>query len=130
MACPLRLAALAPNPPPTIAMPQTTLESASHATYLRIFDSAKIAYEKKTGKCLRFTSLFYRLNSCYSPDNIIIILRRQIPPSYLYRCRDDRVTRWLNPTVNVIIAFSANIRKAIREVSLTDYEMTPSESAH
>jgi len=114
-------------------MPQTTLEAASHATYLRLFDSAKIAYEKKTGKCLRFTSLFDRLDSCHSPDDIIIILRQQIPPSYLsptHCSRYDRVTRWLNPTVNVINAFSANIRKTIRQVSLTDYQMTPSQSAH
>ncbi|KAF8469862.1 hypothetical protein DFH94DRAFT_220218 [Russula ochroleuca] len=87
-------------------MPQTSLEAASRSNYQLIFDSALEAYKKKTGKDLPKDPLFRRFENCQSPDAVITILRAQIrgPGN-----RSDKLTTWLDPTVNVINAFSAAI---------------------
>lgn len=48
------------------------------------------------------------LQSCDSPEAILAVLREQIPTfSQSQNGGDDRVTKWLTPTVNVLHAFSA-----------------------
>lgn len=78
----------------------------SPSNYLPIFDSALEAYKKKTGKDLTSDPLLCRLETCQSPDNILVILREHIsgfdhPPD-----NSDGLTKFLNPTVNVLYTFS------------------------
>jgi hypothetical protein len=105
-------------------MPQTSLEAASRSNYQLIFDSALEAYKKKTGKDLPKDPLFRRFENCQSPDAVITILRAQIrgPGN-----RSDKLTTWLDPTVNVINAFSAAIG-GVGLVSVTKNEaISPSD---
>jgi hypothetical protein len=122
-----RLVFSVPNPPAT--MPQISLEKAN---YQSIFDSALQEYEKKTRKDPSLHPLFCRLESCDSPDGIITILRQQIPgfDQSADGSSDDRLTRWLDPTVKVINAFSATIGNAVSLVSFAANEVTHLESAH
>jgi hypothetical protein len=97
-------------------MPQTSRapKPALHLNYRLIFASALKAYEEKTGKGLSSDPLLRSLESCNSSGDIITILRHQIPESNQSR---SRLTRWLNPTVNVIKSFSASMGWAVDIVS-------------
>ena len=113
-------------------MSQTPTESPVRANYQAIYDSALQEYKKKTRKDLSSNPLFNTLQSCGSPDDIITVLRQQIPEfdQSASGSSDDRLTRWLNPTVDVISAFSAIIGGAVALVGLTVCEVTWPVSAH
>jgi hypothetical protein len=98
-----------------------TGQSASQSKYRSIFDSALKAYEANTGKDLSLDPLLCRLETCDSPDDILVLLRQQIPGIHQSRSSDDGLTRWLNPTVNVINSFSAAVGGAVGLVSPTQY---------
>jgi len=101
-------------------MLETPPENSARANYQSIFDSALQEYTKQTRKDLSSEQLFHNLQSCDSPDDIITILRQQIPGfgQSAGGSSDDRLTRWLDPTVKVINAFSATIGGAVALVGL------------
>jgi hypothetical protein len=108
-------------------MPQTSTEISPRANYQSIFDTALRAYNKKTGKDLFSNPLCRRFEACGSPDDIITILRQQIPgfdQSAGGSSGDSRLTRWLDPTVKVINAFSTTIGGIVALVSLPQYVVT------
>jgi len=131
--CPLHLVLSGPAefiPTSPDAMLQTSSGPSTQAIFLPVFDSALKAYEEKTGKDLSSNPLVHKIETCNSPDDIIAILRQQIPRSYKSQSSDDSLTRWLNPTVNVIKAFSANIGAAVVLVSPTQNKVTHLQCAH
>jgi len=87
-------------------MSQTPASTSSNSTYQSIFDNALEAYKNKTKKDLRSHPLFAKLEACNSPDAVLTTLRDQIPQLDQSRSIDDKLTKWLNPTVNVIYNFS------------------------
>jgi len=91
-----------------------------NSNYQLIFDSALKAYKKKTGKDLQSDPLFQTLENCNSPSAIIDVLRQQIPAIDQSRSSNDRLTNWLNPTVNVLCAFSTTIGNVVSPVSLSN----------
>jgi hypothetical protein len=105
-------------------MPQTSWAStpAERMKYQSIFVSALKDYEEKTGKVLSSDPLLRRLEKCRSPDDIITILWQQIPAIGPSWSGHISLTRWLNPTVNVINSFSAAVDGAIGLVSPTETE--------
>jgi hypothetical protein len=108
-----------------ITMPQSLPENTARANYQSIFDDALQEYKRKTRKDLPSEPLFNELQSCGSPDDIIAILRQQISgfnPS-ASGSSDDRLTRWLDPTVKAINAFSSAIGGAVALVSRSAYEV-------
>ena len=98
-------------------MPQTSPEIPSHANDQRIFDRALQAYRKKTGKDLPTTPLFRTLETCRSSDDVIAILRQQVPAFDQSGSSNAGLTRWLEPTVKVVNAFFATIGGTIALVS-------------
>ena len=117
--------------PPVVTMPQTPPEVSPRANYQTIFDNALQVYKRKTRRDLSSNPLFHRLESCGSPDDFITILRQQIPEfdQSAGGSSDDRLTRWLDPTVKVINAFSATIGGPVALVGCTAFEITRPESA-
>ena len=105
-------------------MPQTSLEAASRSNYQSIFDSALEAYKKKTGKDLTKDPLLRSIETCQSPDAVLTILRAQILGPGQSQGSSDKLTTWLDPTVNVISAFSAAVGGGVGLVSLTKIEVT------
>jgi hypothetical protein len=105
-------------------MSQSSPEASSCVNYNTIFDSALQAYKAKTGKDLSSNPLFHRLETCRSPDDIITILRQQIPgvDQSASGNSDGRLTGWLDSTVKVINAFSTTIGGTVTLVSLTEYD--------
>jgi hypothetical protein len=90
-------------------MSRNATATASSSNYQSIFDNAIDAYKKKTNKDLRSHPLLAKLQTCRSPDTILSVLREQIPGFDQPRSTDDGLTKWLNPTVNVLYTFSAVI---------------------
>jgi len=87
-------------------MSQTPTATTSSSNYQSIFDSAIEAYKKKTKKDLRSHPLLDKLQNCDSPDAVLNVLYEQIPGFDQSHGADDKLTKWLNPTVNVLCTFS------------------------
>ena len=90
-------------------MSQNPIATTSSSNYQSIFDSAIQAYKKKTKKDLRSHPLLDKLQACDSPDAVLSILYQQIPGFDQSCATDDKLTKWLNPTVNVLCTFSGVI---------------------
>ena len=92
----------------------------SSANYQLTFDNALKAYKKKTGKDLASDPLLTRLESCDSPDAVLTLLRDQVPgfDQSGNSITSDGLTKWLDPTVNVLYTFSSTIGSAVSLVSL------------
>ncbi len=102
--------------------PQTTATTSSW-NYQSIFDNAIEAYKKKTNKDLRSHPLLARLQTCDSPDSVLSVLHEQIPGFDQSRNTDNKLTKWLNPTVNVLYTFSATIGAGISLGSLKELKI-------
>jgi hypothetical protein len=92
----------------------------SDSNYRLIFDNALSAYKKETGKDLTSDPLLLRLRSCDSPDAVLALLREQIPGFDRTGGSGDRLSNWLNPTVNVLYSFSSTIGGAVGLVSIVE----------
>jgi hypothetical protein len=102
-------------------MSHTPTPIASNSNYQAIFDNALEAYKKKTKKDLRSHPLLPKLEACSSPDTVLAILREQIPRFDQSRDTNDRMSKWLSPTVNVLYTFSATIGGGISLVSCKEF---------
>jgi hypothetical protein len=59
-----------------------------------------------------------RLQACDTPATILTILREQIDGLDQFRSSTERWSKWLDPTVNVLFAFSATIGAGVGLVCL------------
>ena len=99
-------------------MSQSLPETSSTLNYQVIFDNALKAYKNKTGNDLASNPLTRKLESCNSPDAVLHLLRGQIPGFNQSGSSHDAPMKWLDPTVNVLYAFSSTIGGAVSLVSL------------
>jgi hypothetical protein len=90
----------------TSTMAQFQPTAASSTTFEAIFTAALKAYEKQTKKTITSHSLATELQSCDSPSAIIALLRTQVDRS---QSDDEKWTKWLDPTVNVLFAFASTL---------------------
>ena len=103
--------------PSMLTVSKTSPEAASSSDYEMIFDNALKAYKKKTGKDLASDPLLHRLETCNSPDSVLALLKDQIPAFDKSGGSDERLTKWVNPAVNVLYNFAATIGGAVGLVS-------------
>ena len=92
--------------------------SSSNNNFQTAFNAALEAYEKKTKCKLTSHPLAAQLQSCDSPIAILSVLQDLIQKFEHSRRSDERLTNWLNPTVNVLYAFSGFIGQGVGLVSL------------
>ena len=78
-----------------------------------IFNASMKEYEKKTKNDLLAHPLMAQLQTCNSPADILVILRTQAQQFEQSTSSDDKLTRWLNPTVNVLYAFSSALGSGV-----------------
>ena len=97
--------------------PATTAASSS-SRFQAIFQAAIKSYQKQTKKDLIAHPLASQLRDCDSTNAILAILQDQIREFDESRSGDERLTKWLGPTVNVLNAFSATISGGISPVCL------------
>ena len=90
----------------------TTSESSSSSFQL-IINNALKAYEKRTKKDLLAHPLASQLQACDSPEDILSVLQQQVRGVGQSQSADERWTKWLVPTVNVLFAFSASLGSGV-----------------
>jgi hypothetical protein len=105
-------------------MSQTSTEAPSRSNYQAIFDSALNAYKKKTGKDLTADPLLCRFKTCHSPSAILAIFQTQVLGPGQPQSSGDKWLTWLNPTINVLNAFSAAIGASVGQESLRTFKVT------
>ena len=86
----------------------TTTDDVS-SRFQALFQSALKSYQKQTKADLLTHPLVSQLQSCDSTTDIVAILQDQIRDLDKSRIGDERLVKWLNPTVNVLSAFSATV---------------------
>jgi len=83
-----------------------------------VFNNALKAYEKQTKSDLLSHPLAADLQACQSPSAILAVLQQQVQELDRSRTSDERLTNWLEPTVNVLYAFSETIGEGVSLVPL------------
>jgi hypothetical protein len=101
-----------------ITMSQTA--SASSSNFRTIFVAAIRAYEKKTKTDLLTHPLATQLQSCSSSSDILAVLHDKVHDFDQSRSDNERLSSWLNPTINVLYAFSATLGGGVGLVSSTE----------
>ncbi|KAH9035901.1 hypothetical protein EDB85DRAFT_2112683, partial [Lactarius pseudohatsudake] len=87
--------------------------STSSSNFQSIFNAALKAYEKKTKKDLLAHPLAAQLQACNSPADILLVLQDKVEEFDESRSADERLSRWLNPTIEVLYAFSATLGEGV-----------------
>ncbi|KAI9434158.1 hypothetical protein H4582DRAFT_807039 [Lactarius indigo] len=87
--------------------------AASSSNLQAIFNAAIKEYQKKTKQDLLLHPLMAQLQTCNSPADILAVLRTQVQQFEQSTSGDDKLTKWLNPTVNVLYAFSAALGEGV-----------------
>jgi hypothetical protein len=100
-------------PIPFFPMSHSPSTSASPPNFISIFNLALDVYRKRTKQDLATHPLFPILQACDSPDEILAVLREQIPEFAESQNSDDWFTRWLVPTANVLFVFSTMLGEGV-----------------
>ena len=90
-------------------MSQTAATVDVSSRFQTLFQAALKSYQKQTKTDILAHPLVSQLQSCDSTTAIVAILQDQVRHLDTSRSGDERLTKWLNPTVNVLSAFSATI---------------------
>ena len=98
--------------------PATSSASSPSSNFLAIFNAALETYEKTTKNKLFTHPLAAQLQSCDSPADILSVLQGLVQQVGQNCSNDRRLIKWLDPTVNVLFAFSATLGEGVGLVSL------------
>ena len=122
-----KLSLIASSPSQTLVLAASTVTMSltfpvnatpsSSSNFQSIFDTALKAYEKQTKRDLLAHPLASQLQTCDSPGSILAVLKGQVDNLDQARKSDERLTKWLSPTVNVLLAFSATLGEGVSLVS-------------
>jgi hypothetical protein len=99
----------------TMSSPQAS--SSSTSNFEPIFEKALEEYRKKTGKDLTAHPLAIQIKDCLSPEAILAVLEGKVYELNQSRRSDERLTKWLTPTVNILNALSATLGQGASLVS-------------
>ena len=89
----------------------------SIANFQTNFEKALEQYKKKTGKDLTAHPLAAQIKGCHSPETILTVLEGKANELNRSQSSDERLTKWLNPTVNILNALSAILGQGAGSVS-------------
>ena len=90
-------------------MSQIPSASTSASNFQYIFNAAVKKYRKKTKKDLLSHPLAAQLQACKTSSDILAVLQDEVRKFEQSRGADERLSRWLNPTINVLYALSATL---------------------
>ena len=91
-------------------MSQVPPTAISSTNFDAILTAALQAYNKQTKKDIVTHPLAVQLQSYDSPNAILTVLRAQVRALDQYQSTIEKWTKWLDPTVNVLSAFSASLK--------------------
>jgi hypothetical protein len=89
--------------------PTATLSS----NFQQIFNNALKEYQRRTKKDLLIHPLAAQLQACDSPNSILVLLQQQVQDLDRSQSNNDRLTKWLDPTVNVLYALSDTLGEGV-----------------
>ena len=98
--------------------PTTIVDVSSR--FQAIFQAALKSYQKQTKTDILAHPLLSQLQSCDSTAAIVAILQDQLRDLDKSCSSDERLSRWLNPTVNVLSAFSDTISGGVSLVFIAN----------
>ena len=101
----------------TMSQALSALESTS-SNFQSIFNTALEVYKKKTKKDLLAHPLAAQLQACKSPGDMLAILQEKVNEFDQSRSADERLSQWLNPTINVLYSFTATLGAGVGLVSV------------
>jgi len=104
-------------------MSRTPSATSPSSNFQLIFNNALKEYEKRTKKDLLSHPLAVQLQACDSPSAVLSILQQQEQEFDQSQSRDEKWTKWLDPTVNVLYAFSETVGGGIGLVCFKDAMM-------
>jgi hypothetical protein len=91
-------------------MSHANLTTSSSPNFQLIFNNALEVYKKRTKNDILAHLLVVQLQTCTSSDAVLALIHRQVQG--LQR-DDDRLTKWLDPTVRVLHAFSETLGEGV-----------------
>ena len=106
------------QPTATLSLSSSSSTSSS-SNFQLIINNALDKYKKCTKNDLRAHPLAAQLQSCDSPGAILVVLQEQVQVLDQSRSTDERWTKWLDPTVNVLYAFSSILGSGVSLVCST-----------
>jgi hypothetical protein len=86
-----------------------------------MINNALDTYKKRTKNDLLSHPLASRLQTCNSPASIIAVLQEQVQGLDQSRSSNERWSKWLDPTVNVLQAFSSILEAGASLVRSSTY---------
>ena len=92
--------------------------ASSSNNFQLIINDALNSYKKRTKKDLLSHPLATQLQACNSPGDIPTVLHQQVQGLDRSRSTDDRWTKWLDPTINVLYTLSESLGEGVSLVSL------------
>ncbi|KAH9020797.1 hypothetical protein EDB85DRAFT_2002880, partial [Lactarius pseudohatsudake] len=90
--------------------------SSPTSNFQSILDKALIEYKTKTRKDLITHPLADQIKSCDSPGAILAVLQEKANKLKRSQNGDERLTKWLTPTVNILTAFSSTLGEGVSTV--------------
>ena len=85
--------------------------------FTAIFSGASDEYLRVTGKRLDTHPFAAQLDTCHNPEAVSNLLRTQAHAFSKFHKGDEKLMAWLNPTVNILFAFSGTLGEGIGLVS-------------
>jgi hypothetical protein len=92
------------------AMSHSDPTASSSSNFQPIFNNALKAYERRTKKDLLAHPIATQLQACDSPSSILAVLQQQVEE---LENSDHQLTKWLDPTVNVLYSLSATLGEGV-----------------
>ncbi|KAH9960391.1 hypothetical protein BC827DRAFT_391006 [Russula dissimulans] len=94
-------------------MSHTQLVPSSSSNFQRILNDALKAYQKRTKHNLLEHPLATQLQACNSTTTILALLYQQVHEFNRSQSSDGRLSKWLDPTVNVLYALSGKLGEGV-----------------
>jgi hypothetical protein len=98
--------------PPNLMSPTHNTASSS-SSFHTIINNALEAYEKRTKKNLLSHPLAGQLQTCNSSGAILLVLQQQVQKINQSQSGDEMLTKWLDPTVKVLYAFTGALGEGV-----------------
>ena len=92
--------------------------TSTSSNFQLIFDGALKEYKKRTKNDLLTHPLADQLEVCNSTSSILTVLQEQVQELNQSQRRNEKWTRWLDPTVKVLHAFSDTLGEGVTLVCL------------
>ncbi|KAF8258162.1 hypothetical protein EI94DRAFT_1184425 [Lactarius quietus] len=94
-------------------MSQVSSISTSSTSFGTIFTAALKEYKKQTKRDITSHPLATQLQSCNSPSAILATIKPQVQKLEQSQVSDEKWMKWVDPTVNVLYAFSATVGSGV-----------------